>query len=495
MTIWLLALVLFALFGALGFAKGAIRMIFPLLGLILGVFLAVPMGPLVRPLIPLVGLKNPIWSWLLPPVLVFFLIALVFVIVGFIVHRKVNLYYKYRTDDYQRLSWERLNKRLGICIGLAAGAAYTLLIGLVIYIIGYLTVQVSAGENDSALLRYLNKARADLKAAGLERTVAAFDPTPERYYLAADILGLVYHNPLLKNRVASYPPFLVLSERQEFQDMATDTEYQNLLATQATVGQIVNHPKTQAVLGSQDILQQLEQVDLKDLFGYLQSGESIKYQDQKILGRWQLEPYSTLLQVKKRKTRITTAEMRLLRQQLEFVKNYHLVVLPDNTAKLKGPDVMPLIRKYLGDAARGLGDGRTATAAARPAAPVSVPAPQPAAPSTSYSSQMAQRYGLNRTTPTPASPPVAIAQVAPAATAPAPPTAAQIAAEIAALPIVVLAQGTWKGEGNRYEMTLQAQEGGFQFDGGKKSATVEASLRDGKLHLTDASETMVMVKF
>src|ERR1051326_1599588 len=214
MTIWIMAALLLALFGALGYAKGAIRMIFPLAGLGLGVMLAVPLGPTVRSLVPLVGLKNPVWSILLPPVIVFFLIALVFIIVGFIVHWRVNLYYKYRTDDYHRLSWERLNKRLGVSIGLVTGASYTLLLGLVIYILGYLTVQVSAGDNETGAIKYLNQLRADLRSSGLEKTVACFDPVPENYYLAYDILGLLYHNRLLESRLSAYPPFLALAERQ-----------------------------------------------------------------------------------------------------------------------------------------------------------------------------------------------------------------------------------------------------------------------------------------
>ncbi len=91
MTIWIMAVLLFALFGALGYAKGAIRMVFPLMGLALGTFLAVPLGPVVKPLVPLVGLKNPIWSILLPPVIVFFLIAIVFIDIGFIVHWNTRL--------------------------------------------------------------------------------------------------------------------------------------------------------------------------------------------------------------------------------------------------------------------------------------------------------------------------------------------------------------------------------------------------------------------
>ena len=271
--------------------------------------------------------------------------------------------------------------------------------------------------------------------------------------------------------------------------MATDTEYQNLLATQATVGQIINHPKTQTVVGSQEILQQLEQVDLKDLLAYLQSGQSPQYQDLPILGRWQLEPYSTLAQVKKRRVRITSVEMRLLRQQMEFIKGYQLVVLPDNTAKLKGPDVTQLLKKYLGEAAKALSEGGS-----RAPAPVAraVPAPARPPPQSPSSRLMEQRYGRSSTpTPVPAAPTVT---VAPTAT-PAPPSPAAIAAEIATLPIVVLAQGSWKGGGDHYEFDMRAQVEAFKFDESKKSAAVEASIRDGKLYLTEGKETMVLVKF
>jgi len=487
MTIWLMAVLLFALFGALGYAKGAIRMIFPLIGLVLGTFLAVPLGPLVKPLVPMVGLKNPIWSILLPPVIVFFLIAIIFIIIGFIVHRQINLYYKYRTDDYHRLAWERLNKRLGVSFGLIAGSAYTILLGLVVYIMGYLTVQVSAGENETGPVKYLNQARADLRSTGLEKTVAAFDPTPENYYLASDILGLVYHNPLVHNRLSSYPAFLSLAERQEFQDLSTDTDFQNMLATQTAVGQIVNHPKTQAILNNQEIVQQLQQIDLKDLLEYLKTGESPKYADLKILGRWQLDPYATLQQEKKHRSRLTTVEMKLMKQQLEFIKGYSLVVTPDNNAKLKGPDLKPLMEKYMSQL-KAFAEGATK----KPVPVVRAPAPVQPANSPQNNQLMQQRYGAR---PNAAPPPALAPATVAAPSAPAGPSPAAIAAEIAKLPTVVLAQGSWKGEGEKYDLTLQAQAGGFKFDDGKKSANIEASFKDGKLYLSDANDTMVMEKF
>ena len=42
---------------------------------------------------------------------------------------------------------------------------------------------------------------------------------------------------------------------------------------------------------------------------------------------------------------------------------------------------------------------------------------------------------------------------------------------------------------------MQSQASGFQFGNGKKSAAVEATIRDGRLYLTEENETMVMEKF
>jgi hypothetical protein len=494
MLIWILAVLLFGVFGALGYLKGAIRSLFPLIGLFVGAFLAVPLGPLVRPLVPMVGLTNPIWSWLLPPVIIFFLLSVVFIVVGFLVHHKVSLYYKYRTDDYQRLSWERLNQRVGACFGLLAGAGYTVLIGLVVYVLGYLSVQLSAGDNDPAIIRYLNQARQDLRSSGLEKTVAALDPAPAKYYEAADVIGLMRHNPLLDSRLAAYPPFLSLGERQEFQDIATDAEWQNLWASQASLAQILSHPKTQAILGNPDALQQLEQIDLKDLMEYLKTGESMKYLDQPILGRWEVDSYLTLQQEKRRKAGMTSADMRKLRQEVEMIKGFKLVVAPDNTAKLKGPDVAQLLRQ-LADAARAAMEAAQARAAEAAAAAVGqAPSTRATTGPLGMSQEAARRYGVRSApTPAPAPAPVVVAPVAVAA--PPPPSPAVIAAELAKLPIIVLAQGNWKEEGGKYQISLQAQNELNQFVGLKKSSSVQAVVRDNRLYLTEGNQTMVLARY
>ena len=74
MTIWILAVFLFGLLAWMGLLKGAIRVTVMLVGLVLAAMFALPLAPLLRPLFPKLGVENPYWLWVLPPVAVFFLI-------------------------------------------------------------------------------------------------------------------------------------------------------------------------------------------------------------------------------------------------------------------------------------------------------------------------------------------------------------------------------------------------------------------------------------
>ena len=514
MLIWLLTLLLLAIFGAAGYFKGAIRMTIPLLGLFLGAMLAVPLAPLMKPVVRWVGLENPVWSILLPPLLVFLLINILFVVVGFFGHAKINLFYVNRTDDVQRLSWVRLNQRLGVCVGLVAGAIYTVLIAWVIYVVGYLTVQLSPGDSEASMAKYLNQARADIRASGMERIVAAIDGTPEWYYQASDILGLLYHNPALDSRLAAYPAFIALAERQEFTEIAADTDFQNLLASQPSVGQVVESPRVQAVLGNEELMNQLRALDLKDLNHYLRTGESDRYQDTPILGRWEIDSYLTFLMEKRRKREMTAADVKLLRYRMEYVKGFKLFVAPDNTVRLKGPDISQVIGR-LTELAKAVSEGtRAPRAAVRVATPTAQPQVAPAQPMDAATLQQQQRYGIrppaaassgfNRGVPTaPAGGGQPIAQpqqqlvlVQPAQTAPVAPamTAPELAAEIARLPMVTLAEGTWREEGGTYTASLNPTQEMKEFVGTRRSST-ELSVREDRLYLSDQGQTMVMSRF
>src|SRR5277367_4766568 len=128
MLIWILALVLFGCLGFVGFTLGVIRTGFTFIGLLVSAVLAWPLGHLVNPILGMTGLKNPIMIWFLGPFVIFWLILIVFKVSGYFVHRKVDVWYKYKAGDLKMGLWTRLNARLGLCMGLANAAVYLVLI-------------------------------------------------------------------------------------------------------------------------------------------------------------------------------------------------------------------------------------------------------------------------------------------------------------------------------------------------------------------------------
>src|SRR5215471_9928809 len=148
MTIWLLALLWLGILAGLGFRQGAIRVAFSLLGILLGVLLAAPLGKLIKPLIMAVGVKNPMILGPLAPLLAFIVISLIFKGIALAVHQKVDVYFKYDAGDLRLALWERLNHRLGLCLGLVNGVLYALVLAFVLYAFSYWTFQIATSETD-----------------------------------------------------------------------------------------------------------------------------------------------------------------------------------------------------------------------------------------------------------------------------------------------------------------------------------------------------------
>jgi uncharacterized membrane protein required for colicin V production len=455
MLIWFIVMATFVVLGVTGFYKGAIRSLVSLVGLCFAVFLALPLAVPLRPLAPKVGLTNPIWTYLLPPLVVFLLLVLIFGGLGFLVHHKVALRMRYRSDDYTRLRWERLNQRLGVCVGILAGAIYTILLGLILYVFGYPAVQVT-GEDSPVTLRWLSQARQEIKAAGLDKSLAAIDPMPETYYLAADVIGLVYHNNVLLDRLSNYPAFLALGQRQEFQDIATDTDLQGMLQTKAPFLNILNHPRVQAVIANAEILQEFKQIDLKDLYVYLKTGRSAKYEEERILGRWKLDTSATLILAKKKNPDMPAAAMKEIKRLITiFMPNVTLLATPDNKAWVK---------MELTEEAKQIIQAAQAAAA---------PPPQPEEGSgpPGMDERAARRYGLLRGGGGPAAPQPPPAQAKPLPGVPN---------------LDLTSEGTWQREGAKYTLKLQSSAG--------KEQTAEATADEERLLVSVQGQSLVFVR-
>jgi uncharacterized membrane protein required for colicin V production len=339
---------IFGILGVSSYYKGAVRSLVSLLGLLVAVFAALPLGPYLRPLVPKMGLVHPVWSYVIPPVMVFLIVVLIFGGVSFLVHHKVYMHYKYATDDYARLRWERLNRKLGLCVGILAGSIYMLLVGLGIYIFGYPAVQFT---NDSSPKgqQILSDARVQLTQVGLDRSVSALDPMPTSYYLVTDLAGLVYNNPSVLERLANYPLFLQFGEMPEFQDIATDTDIMGILQTQGPVMQLINNPKLLGLLENATVMNVLRQVDSKDLYQYLVTGKSAKYAGEKILGRWRLLPSDTYITARRANPDMSPKEMRAIKTFIAvFLPGMTFMATPEKKVYLKlhfKPQAQALIKQ------------------------------------------------------------------------------------------------------------------------------------------------------
>jgi hypothetical protein len=441
MLVWLLAIILVGAFGAMGFAKGAIRMGVSALGVFLGLAFAGTLGALLRPLFPSLGTQNLVWLTILPPVVAFLLIWTVFIVIGLFAHRPAELHYKYKEDDLTRKTWEAMMKSFGLIIGLFTGVVLFLYVGKQIYRAGYLTTQTS-NDTEPPTIGYLNKLRRDMQGSGWDNVFAAIDRTPPSYYQTADLLGLLYHNPLIHARAMSYPPFLNLAEQQEFMDIGADNDLQKLFQENGGFMPIVSHPKVQAVLKNDQITQDLLKTDLKDFRTYLESGNSPMYDEEKILGRWKVDANATVNYAKRTKQNISGAEIQAMKFYLgTALSDATLTAYTDNRYVVK------------------VNAAAAATAAAAPAAaPAEDPSQAGGSPAARMDPTLAQRYGLGRG--------------GRAATAPAPRPAVNVAAAAVtnAVPKVDFsAEGTWKRVGDKYELTSKGA-------GGEQS--VEAAVTD-----------------
>lgn len=354
--IWLIAVLLLAIFAGMGFLRGAIQMGISLAGLFLALSLAVWWAPPMLFDPAAVGLNAvgilifDTFVAVLHRVGVFLLVSLVFLIVGIVVHFKVRKHFRFKTDEATQSMFRRLNKRIGAAFGLLIGTVYTILVGVFLYGPGYLTYQV-ATAGDPGWLKFINDTRKSMEGSGLEKMAASLDPMPSKFYEVSDIVGMCLKNPRLESRFRNYPPFLKSLTKAEVRgDTVVEFDLRKELADQAS---IVHLALAVLALSIDDLGQTLLQTDLKDLRTFLEKGESPIYSDEKILGRWQLDGNATINHMKRTKigidveagyvdgsgimketsVRIKSREFRQFKEGVidVLLNESKLFVFPDNT--------------------------------------------------------------------------------------------------------------------------------------------------------------------
>jgi hypothetical protein len=251
----------------------------------------------------------------------------------------VDVYFKYQAGDLRLALFERINARLGACLGLVNGTAYLILISFVIYAFSYWTVQMASSENDSYGMRILNQLGRDLQSTGMARVAKSVDSLNNSYYDTADLAGLLYQNSLLEARLLRYPGFLSLGERQEFQDIGSDTGFTEMRLKRAPIREVLDYPKAQAIFKNPDLQRQVWatlQPDLADVRTYLETGKSAKYDAEPLLGRWLFDANGSVMAYRRAKPNLPANEApKLKRWMAEIFGKTSLVAAPDQMIVLK----------------------------------------------------------------------------------------------------------------------------------------------------------------
>jgi len=316
MSIWILALGLLLSLTALGYRQGAIRVAFSLIGIIISAMLAGPLAKHVEPILPKVGIHDPTVIWLLSPLIVFWLVMIPFKSVGFLVHRKVELYFKYKADGLAALRWTRLNTRLGLCLGPLNALAYLVLISFIIFDLSYWSVQVAVSDEESMWIKLLNRLGRDSETTGFAQIARAMDPMPDKYFQYADLAGLLIQNPQLGERLADYPMFISLTEREDFKQLGQSADFQNAWKQRAPLRQLFNNPQFNNIWDNKEtasLVWGIVQDNFDDLCAFLKTGKSVKYGSQAIVGRWDFNIAATTGKLLESRPVISSREMRALR--------------------------------------------------------------------------------------------------------------------------------------------------------------------------------------
>ena len=289
MTIWILALIFLGASAGLNLRLGVIRAAFSFVGILVAALFAGSLGKLLKPLFPHIQIQNPTLIWILAPFAGFVIILVLFKMAGFFIQWKVDLFYKYKAGDLRLALWNRLNSRVGLCVGLFNGAAYLILISFVIYNFTYWSTQIASSSNENKAMRLINQMGRDLATTGLAKTGRSMFVMPDMYYKLADLAGLLRQNPQLNDRLESYPAFLSLGERDDFKQLGQDSNLQGAWKNLAPITQLLKDPQVKTMLKNNNLTAMvfgILQTDLDDLNEYLQTGKSPKYDPIKILGRW-----------------------------------------------------------------------------------------------------------------------------------------------------------------------------------------------------------------
>jgi hypothetical protein len=314
--IWILVLLLVASGVGMGLRLGAIPTAVSILAVMISSLFAGLVGKLFKFVLPHVGVTNPTAQWMVAPIFGFLLVYIILMSFGLEVHRRVYVFYKYKAGDLRLALWERLNYRLGACLGVLNGTIWLILVCFVLFNISYWTFQIAPSENEPKTTRLVNDVGAGMQSTGLDKPARAVGSVPDSYYRTANFAGLLFQNPDLSSRLASYPAFISLSENGTIQSLANDSSLTGAWQHGMTLADFRDNSNVKSILNDTNLIAtiwNLVQANMDDLTNYLMTGQSPKYDSEKIVGRWAFDLIPALADYREAHPKMTPNDMKQIR--------------------------------------------------------------------------------------------------------------------------------------------------------------------------------------
>lgn len=316
MLIWILALLVVASGFGLGLRLGSITAAFSFVGIFISMLFAHLVGKLFKPVLVHVFAPGPVVVWAVPTIVGFFIVYILIIAGGFEVQRRVGVYYKYHVGDLKRGLWERLDNRLGGCVGILNGTCWLVLVSFIFFNWSYVTAQIAPSDSEPKITRLVNNLGAGMQNTGFDKAARNVGSIPDSYYRMADFAGLLRQNPRLTARLNDYPAFISLVERPEFQSLIQDSSLVGSWDSSDTLAHILGDGQVQSIIKNTNLsatVWNIVENNLDDITNYLVSGKSPKYDSEKIIGRWQFDVVPALGALLEANPKIKPNDLRAIR--------------------------------------------------------------------------------------------------------------------------------------------------------------------------------------
>ena len=255
-------------------------------------------------------------------------------------HRKLQHHIKHTLESNRLAEWDRANSITGITLGGILGVLYLMLLAGIITPLGYAASQLQpsapAAAKEPLGYRLAVRLHRDFRTLGLDKSARLFDPASDRFYDAADITGLLYHNLRDQNlrdfraRLLAYPPLIEATHTAHLLHLLHPSSTNTFLMgiyNQTNATHLLHHAHVRGALADELLRKKLSQVDTRDLYEYLRTGKSslsdpemLHTQNRPVLlGGWELDVPATQKQFEAIYPKMDDREKKKVREYLEAI--------------------------------------------------------------------------------------------------------------------------------------------------------------------------------